>query len=309
MAEAGNGPPVTKAEMSEDGSYQMLTIKVPPGGKPGETIVLEGPMGKFEVPIPEGVEEGGTFQIKIEKPEEAKVPMQRQEDGSVILELTVPNIIPPGRQMELEGPGGKMAVPIPEGLKAGDTFKIKMGGPDGVPPGPQQAQMVTIEVPEGAKPGQVLTMNGPMGEFQVPVPEGLKPGDKFNVRISGPTPEQQEEIKKKAIEARAMCQKAAEGGNPEAQCHLGEMSMNGYGTGEKDPKEGLKWFQASAAQGFPNGVYNLGLMYQNGHAGLKKDSKKAVELFEEAAEKVLGINKSTMLVLLVGICCDCCCSC
>jgi len=46
----------------------VVTVKVPEDTKVGDIITIDGDFGKFKVAIPEGMEPGDEFQVKIEKP-------------------------------------------------------------------------------------------------------------------------------------------------------------------------------------------------------------------------------------------------
>lgn len=83
--------------------------------------------------------------------------------------------------------------------------------------------------------------------------------------------------------AFAHCERAAEGGDAEAQRILGAMYINGAGV-SKDIGEGLRLLRLAAEQGEAVAQNNLGVMYLNG-VGVSKDYGEAVRWFRLAAEQ------------------------
>ena len=77
--------------------------------------------------------------------------------------------------------------------------------------------------------------------------------------------------------------KAAEAGDAEAQCAIGEKYYFGEGV-EKDHKEAIKWFRKAVGQNYADAQYSLGVMYDNGE-GVEKNHKEAVNWFRKAAEQ------------------------
>ena len=71
-------------------------------------------------------------------------------------------------------------------------------------------------------------------------------------------------------------QKAAEQGDPQAQCNLGRCYIEGDGV-EKDEKE-------AAEQGVAKAQFNLGVCYERGK-GVEQDSSEAVKWYRKAAEQ------------------------
>jgi len=154
---------------------KVIEITVPDNIKAGENLAVEGPFGRFEGPIPEGLKPGDTYQVKIDTADSG--------DEDRIVTVVVPEDGEPGKKLVIDGPLGKHEVAIPEGLKPGDKFNVKVG--DSIP----EPSVVEVTVPEDGAPGNQLVIDGPLGKFEVAVPEDLKPGDKFRVKIDEPNPE------------------------------------------------------------------------------------------------------------------------
>ena len=76
---------------------------------------------------------------------------------------------------------------------------------------------------------------------------------------------------------------AAEQGNQDALCTLGNMYYDGEGV-DQDYREAFKWFQKSAEQGVSTGQWLLGNMYVEGK-GVDQDYGKAFEWFRMSAEQ------------------------
>ena len=76
---------------------------------------------------------------------------------------------------------------------------------------------------------------------------------------------------------------AAEQGDAEAQCGLGEMYYGGEGV-PQDYAEAIKWWKISAEQGHEGAQNNLGLMYIRGK-GVTQDYEKSAKWFRLAAEQ------------------------
>ena len=68
--------------------------------------------------------------------------------------------------------------------------------------------------------------------------------------------------------------KEAKNGDPEAQCYLGFMYVEGKET-KKNYQEALKWFEKSAEQNFAPSQYMMGLAYYSGDGVKKRDLQKA----------------------------------
>ena len=76
--------------------------------------------------------------------------------------------------------------------------------------------------------------------------------------------------------------KAAEQGDPKAQCNLGICYMEGLGVA-KDEAEAAKWFSKAAEQGVTHAEYCLGVAYFSGR-GVSKDISVALKWWHRAAE-------------------------
>jgi hypothetical protein len=82
-------------------------------------------------------------------------------------------------------------------------------------------------------------------------------------------------------------EKAAEGGDPEAQNEIGFFYQTGTGV-QVDLNRAFHWYQLSAASGFVLAKVNLGVMYAWG-TGVAKDELLGAQLFREAAAKGCGV--------------------
>ena len=80
----------------------------------------------------------------------------------------------------------------------------------------------------------------------------------------------------------AAYRKAAEMGNPEAQCELGFWYCNGENGLEKNIAVSNEWFRKAAEQGYDEAQFQMGLKYEYGN-GVKKDMKEAVKWYRRAA--------------------------
>jgi len=75
--------------------------------------------------------------------------------------------------------------------------------------------------------------------------------------------------------------KAAEAGNPSAQCDLAVAFAEGQGVSQ-DYKEAARWFRKAAEQGYAAAQSNLGLLFHLGQ-GVPQDYKEALKWFRKAA--------------------------
>ena len=66
-----------------------------------------------------------------------------------------------------------------------------------------------------------------------------------------------------------MYRKAAEQGDAEAQCNLGELYANGTGV-PQDYAQAVAWYREAAEGGNAQAQYNLGQLYANG-TGVPQD--------------------------------------
>lgn len=148
----------------------IVEVVVPKDKKAGDKIVIAGPLGKHEVTIPDSMKSGDKFQIKIDKP----------NPEPTVVEIAVPKDKKAGDKIVVDGPLGKFEVTIPDGMKSGDKFTIKIDKPNPEP------KIVEVKVPEDGEPGKKLVIDGPLGKFEVAIPDGLKHGDTFRVQIEEP---------------------------------------------------------------------------------------------------------------------------
>jgi hypothetical protein len=89
------------------------------------------------------------------------------------------------------------------------------------------------------------------------------------------------------LEAFLCLQRAAEAGDGDAACRLGEMYREGLGGLRVSPKETYRWYARSAMAGDPNGQNNLGACYE--HAlGCAQSYPNAVKWYRRAAAQALG---------------------
>jgi hypothetical protein len=77
--------------------------------------------------------------------------------------------------------------------------------------------------------------------------------------------------------------RAAERGDPAAQCLLGEMYATGNGL-LQDYAEALSWFRKAAAQHYAPAQFALGLMYRHGR-GTREDMIEAARWYQRAPEQ------------------------
>ena len=77
--------------------------------------------------------------------------------------------------------------------------------------------------------------------------------------------------------------RAAEQGDSEAQCNLGNMYYWGAGV-EQDYEEAVKWYRKAVEQSNNEAQRNLGFMYEYGY-GVMKDNNQAIIWYVKAAEQ------------------------
>ena len=75
-------------------------------------------------------------------------------------------------------------------------------------------------------------------------------------------------------------QKAANLGNPDAQCCMGCCFKNGYGT-QVDYSKAREWYDIASGNGCARALRHIGFCYEEG-VGVKKDINKAMEWFDKA---------------------------
>ena len=80
---------------------------------------------------------------------------------------------------------------------------------------------------------------------------------------------------------------AAERGNGDAACRLGDMYREGLGGLRYSPKETYRWYAKSALAGDPNGQNNLGACYEHG-LGCAQSYARAVKWYRSSVAQGLG---------------------
>lgn len=85
-------------------------------------------------------------------------------------------------------------------------------------------------------------------------------------------------------EIKAAYRKAAEMGQPEAQCFLGEWYYYGEKELAVDLGETYKWWRKAAERGYYQAQYKIGDCYDFGR-GVERDTKEAVKWFKRSASK------------------------
>ena len=86
---------------------------------------------------------------------------------------------------------------------------------------------------------------------------------------------------------------AAERGNGDAACRLGDMYREGLGGLRYSPKQTYRWYAKSALAGDANGQNNLGACYEHG-LGCVQSYPKAVRFYRLAAAQGLAYASSNL---------------
>ena len=76
---------------------------------------------------------------------------------------------------------------------------------------------------------------------------------------------------------------AANQGDPEAECLIGYMYLNGQGV-EQDATEAARWYRLAAKRGLAEAQNRLGMAYANGQ-GIVQEYAEAVRLYKLAASQ------------------------
>jgi TPR repeat protein len=100
-------------------------------------------------------------------------------------------------------------------------------------------------------------------------------------------------MKPEQLEVFLRLQKAAEGGDGDAACRLGDMYREALGGLRYSPKETYRWYARSALTGYPNGQNNLGACYEHG-LGCTQSYVKAVKWYRLAAAQGLAYASSNL---------------
>jgi len=101
-------------------------------------------------------------------------------------------------------------------------------------------------------------------------------------------------VPKNEAEAVAWYRRAAEQGDPYAQCNLGDVYAQGLGV-LKDDIVAVAWYRQSAEQGDFGALYKLGKMYTLGR-GVTRDFKVAAAWFCKADEHDTEHNPTTLRI-------------
>ena len=101
------------------------------------------------------------------------------------MHFTVPEGVQPGELLKLMTPrGGQVEVEVPADAKVGKSFAVTVPASSSAPEEKREAARISVKVPPGAMPGQVIKGKTPAGrEFDVAVPAGVKPGKSFLVMV------------------------------------------------------------------------------------------------------------------------------
>ncbi|MBL8199761.1 MAG: sel1 repeat family protein [Chromatiales bacterium] len=86
---------------------------------------------------------------------------------------------------------------------------------------------------------------------------------------------------------------AAERGDGEAACELGDIYREGTGGVRYSPKAAFRWYARSALTGHPRGQNNVGACYEHG-IGCGQSYAKAVSWYRKAAAQKLAYASSNL---------------
>jgi hypothetical protein len=100
-------------------------------------------------------------------------------------------------------------------------------------------------------------------------------------------------MKPEQLEAFLRLQQAAERGDGDAACRLGDMYREGLGGLRFSPKQTYRWYAKSALAGDANGQNNLGACYEHG-LGCVQSYAKAVKWYRLAAAQGLAYASSNL---------------
>jgi len=143
---------------------RTFVVKVPAGAKPGDKMSVEHDGNTFFTLIPDGAKPGDEFEMVLPDPKD-------EPDG---ITVTVPAGAKAGDELSVKHEGRTFVTTIPDGVKPGQKFKVKLPSSSDEDP-----NAITTTVPKGARAGDTLTVRHNGGTFKVSVPEGAKPGDTF----------------------------------------------------------------------------------------------------------------------------------
>jgi len=142
---------------------QDLRFVVPPKehliegvGPRQRTVCVKGPHGPIMVELPEDAVPGEERTWRL---------------GPYGQQVTVPEGVCEGSQIDCEIDGRDMKINVPAGKSPGDTFEV-------VPPA------LVVMIPKGSQAGDLLEFTGLNGELlKVPAPDGMKPGQYFSLLL------------------------------------------------------------------------------------------------------------------------------
>lgn len=144
------------------------------------------------------------------------------------------------------------------------------------PKGLNQREVPITTAPSGGKDFRAP----PHGD--IPTDENLHDGDAVVLGLGGGASGSSASKQRKALMA------AANKGDANAQCTMGDVCRTGDKYTTQDLSEALRWYRLAADQGDPNAQNNLGAMYHNG-MGAPIDIAEAAKWYRPAAEQGLAI--------------------
>jgi len=150
-----------------------FTAHLPESYKPGEPLIVQGPLGMIKMEAPPVAQPGASLRFQL-----AAKPSHR---------IRVPANGRPGDEAKfVRKDGVEVTVTVPPGVGPGETFNVS-------PPA------LMVKVPEGASPGTTVIFPGPCGPdgepqewFRAEVPEGLGKKEYFTACLPMPKPRQEQ---------------------------------------------------------------------------------------------------------------------
>lgn len=150
-----------------------IELLVPEKHQKGDKIAAQGPHGRVEFDVPDGLQPGTTFRYRLKAAPEFRIEVP-------------PNALP-GSSVAFNRPDGvRIMIEVPAGKKPGEQFDV-------TPPA------LMVLVPEGVQPGDFVTfcLRAPNSRddslaewFRAPVPQELQLGKYFAARLPRPDPPQ-----------------------------------------------------------------------------------------------------------------------
>merc|ERR1719343_533431 len=127
-----------------------VKFQVPADGKPGATIVVDGPHGKLSVRLRDDAKPGDEAAFWL--------------GPSMAYKFIVPEDKAPGDSLEFDFNGNRIQVQVPSDKKPGEEFNF-------IPP------VLMVHAPKGSKAGDVVIYTRPDGKEQTAcIPEGIQTG-------------------------------------------------------------------------------------------------------------------------------------